>query len=299
MTMYLSLLCDPSRSWSQMRALAERADENGWHAVYTCDHFMPYDAEGRPLDGPILEGWTTLTALAMCTSNVRLGTLVLGNLYRHPAVVASMAATLDHVSGGRVVLGLGAGWQVNEHSAYGIPLPAASERIDEFDEACAVIRSLVDRQRTTHHGRFYSVTNAPSDPKPLQQPLPILIGGGGEQKTLKVVARYADIWHTWAAPEVFARKSAILDGYCADIGRDPSAVARANGGTVSVNPNPSSKRSGMDIQGSADRVVDALLAFAGVGVDEYIVLDNAAEQSFEESLEQIGLLSDEVIPRLV
>jgi alkanesulfonate monooxygenase SsuD/methylene tetrahydromethanopterin reductase-like flavin-dependent oxidoreductase (luciferase family) len=182
----------------------------------------------------MLECWTTLSALATQTTAIRVGSLVLGNTYRHPAVVANMAATLDQVSGGRVVLGIGAGWQPNEHTAYGLGLPAIGDRIDALDEACAVIRSLLDRPRSTVAGAAYRLTDAPCDPKPLQSRLPLLVGGGGERRTLAVAARHADVWHTWADPASFRHKNIVLDRHCEAVGRDPGGIARATGGTVTV-----------------------------------------------------------------
>lgn len=185
--MKLSLCVDPGRSWPEALALAQQADSAGWHAVYVCDHFMPHNPAGDPADGPMLECWTVLTALAALTARVRLGTLVLGNACRHPAVVANMAATLDQVSPGRLVLGLGAGWQANEYAAYGIALPALRDRVAILGEACAVIRSLLDSRRSTMNGEYYRLTDAPCDPKPVSR-IGLLVGGGG-LGVMRVAAR--------------------------------------------------------------------------------------------------------------
>lgn len=296
--MKLSLCLDPARSWPELRALAQHADAAGWHAIYQCDHFMPHDADGAPRDGPVSECWTTLSALATQTSRARLGTLVLGSTYRHPALVAKMAATLDQVSGGRVVLGLGAGWQPNEHLAYGIPLPEPAARIDALGEACAVVRTLLDERRSTVSGATYRLRDAPCDPKPLQHRLPLLVGGGGE-RTMKVAARYADVWHTWAAAASYARKSAVLDQHCHEVGRDPADVARATGGTVAVRPaRPSGHedRGGDDVEGTTSEIVEQLMAFRGAGVDEFIVRDQAAGVSVAATLELIDALTQDVLP---
>lgn len=296
--MRVSLCLDPSRSWAQVLALAQRADSGGWHAVYVCDHFMPHDPTGRAVDGPVLECWTVLAAHAMQTSAVRLGSLVLGNAYRHPAVVANMAATLDQVSGGRLVLGIGAGWQPNEHVAYGIPLAAARDRIAVLDEACAVIRSLLDQRRSSFDGAAYRLREAPCDPKPSSR-LPLLVGGGG-RRILQVAARHADAWHTWVPPAEFARKNAVLDGLCEDLGRRPGEVARASGGTVAVRTGRGRERAAghNDVQGTPEDVLSQLLAFRDAGADEFIVRDGAANVPIGQALTQIDTLTQTVLPQL-
>jgi alkanesulfonate monooxygenase SsuD/methylene tetrahydromethanopterin reductase-like flavin-dependent oxidoreductase (luciferase family) len=281
--------------------LAQRVDLAGWHAVYLPDHFMPHHSDGVALDGPVLECWSTLSAVATQTDRIRLGSLVLGNTYRHPAVVANMAATLDRVSGARVVLGIGAGWQPNEHTAYGIARPGARERIDALDEACWVIRTLLDRRRSTITGQRYRLRDAPCDPKPLQSRLPLLVGGGGEQRTLRVAARHADVWHTWADPAVFSHKNVVLTRHCADIGRDPTDISRATGGTVAVWPTRRSAHDGVesDVQGVTDDVLEQLLEFRLSGADEFIVRDDATNVPVDRALALIDHLSEAVIPRLV
>ena len=204
--MKLSLCLDPGRPWSEARAMARQVDEAGWHAVYQCDHFMPHDVDGLPRAGDVSECWTTLSALAAITTRVRLGSLVLGNTYRHPAVVAGMAATLDRISEGRVVLGIGAGWQPNEHAAFGIPLPEPAERIDALDEACTVLRMLLDDGHCTFSGATYQLRDAICEPRPVQDRLSLLVGGGGERRTMKVAARHADVWHCWADPRPSPRR---------------------------------------------------------------------------------------------
>ena len=181
---------------------------------WIADHFLP---AAPPLEVPTHECWGVLAGLAVAVPRVRLGSLVVGNTYRHPAVLANMAATVDHLSGGRLVLGMGAGWQVNEHEAYGIPLPPVPERLARLEEACEVVTSLMRRSRTTFEGRFYQLIDAPLEPRPVQSELPLLIGGGGEKVTLRIAARWADEWNTWGTPEVLAHKNVVLDRHCAVI----------------------------------------------------------------------------------
>jgi F420-dependent oxidoreductase-like protein len=193
--------------------------ESGW----TFDHFYPIFSDSA---GPCLEGWITLTALAQATRRVRLGTLVTGIHYRHPAVLANMAATLDIVSGGRLELGIGAGWNQEESGAYGIELGSPRQRSDRFEEACAVLTGLLSHDTTTFHGRYYQLTDARCNPKPVQRPHPpVCIGGSGEKRTLRTAARFAQHWNfVGGTPEQFSHSRDVLYQHCADVGRDPAEI---------------------------------------------------------------------------
>ncbi|MFT4037105.1 MAG: LLM class F420-dependent oxidoreductase [Thermomicrobiales bacterium] len=187
------------------------------------DHLNPIQGD---LDGPCLEGWTTLAALAAETERLRLGLMVAGNTYRHPAVHAHMAATVDVISGGRLDFGVGAGWNVYEHESMGIPLYPPGERIRRLGEACALTRMLWTQDLTTFDGRYYQLKDARLAPKPVQRPYPpIVIGGSGEQLTLRVVAEHADIWNfSGTDVETFRHKHGVLREHCAAIGRDPAEI---------------------------------------------------------------------------
>ena len=212
-------------TWADMLAVWRAADDidvfdSGW----TFDHFYPIFTDDS--SGPCLEGWVTLTALAQATTRLRLGVLVTGNHYRHPAVLANMAATLDIVSGGRLELRIGAGWNEEESGAYGIELGTLTERFDRFDEACEVITSLLTEHTTTFDGRYFQLTDAYCEPKSVQQPHPpICIGGTGRKRTLPAAARWAQHWnHPGASVEDWRATYDVLLECCADIGRDPSEI---------------------------------------------------------------------------
>jgi F420-dependent oxidoreductase-like protein len=212
-------------TWEDVRALVEHADRTGWDAACVTDHFMPNTPERT---GDTLECWTALAALAVLTRRIRVGTIVSGNTYRHPAVVAKMAANVDVMSNGRLVCGMGAGWQENEHAAYGIEFYSVGERLAQLDEACRVLKALWTEERASFAGRFYRLDDAPLMPKPVQRPHPeLMIGGGGEKVTLRIAAEHADHWNVWGGPATLARKGAILDEHCARAGRDPKQILRS------------------------------------------------------------------------
>ena len=187
------------------------------------DHFNPIQGD---LDGPCLEGWTSLAALAAQTSRLRLGLMVAGNTYRHPAVHAHMAATVDVISNGRLDFGIGAGWTEYEHQSMGIPLYPPAERIRRLGEACEITKRLFTQQLTDFEGRYYQLKEARCEPKPIQKPHPpFVIGGGGEKLTLRVAAKYADVWNTGLTNvEEFRHKVDVLHEHCAAVGRDPNEI---------------------------------------------------------------------------
>jgi F420-dependent oxidoreductase-like protein len=279
--MRFSIWPSPMRPWGEVLDIVRHCEAAGWDGVYYADHFMPNDPDGdTPLDGPTLECWSVLAGLASATERLRLGSLVCGNTYRHPAVLANIACAVDHVSNGRVVLGLGAGWQRNEHRAYGIDLFDTRTRLDRFEEACAIVRSLLDNERTTFEGRHYRLTDAPCQPAPVQAHLPLLVGGGGEKRTLRIAAQYADEWNVWGTPEHVHQKSEVLIRHCEDVGRDPSAILRSTQALLFLSDDEAwlarkrEQNTGRPtIIGTPDEVVETVATYRGVGVDELILPD--------------------------
>jgi F420-dependent oxidoreductase-like protein len=210
----------------QLRALWRVADEAGFDHCWCMDHLATL---GPRDDGPIFEAWTQLAGMAAATSRIRIGCMVTGNTYRYPALLAKAAVTVDHLSGGRLEFGLGAGWAENEHTMLGLPFGTKGDRADWLDEACQVIRSLWTEQRTSFDGTHYQLAGAVAEPKPVQQPYPpIWIGGSGPRRTLRIAARYADVWNAaGGSPGEVAEASAVLDSRCAEIGRDPAHIRRS------------------------------------------------------------------------
>jgi F420-dependent oxidoreductase-like protein len=271
--MRLSIWPGAGQNYTEVLEVARHAAGSGWDGVYVADHFMPNAGVGRDPDDPVLECGSLVAALGAVVPDVRIGTLVYGNTYRHPAVLANMAATVDRISGGRFTLGVGAGWQVNEHEQYGIDLPPVRQRLDRFEEALQILHGLLRQPTTTLHGEHYRLTDARCEPKPIQDPLPILIGGGGERRMLRIVAQYADLWNTWGRPDLIAHKSAVLDEHCAAIGRDPKTIARtAQAMTVVDGPAPEGMPMPV-IGGSPQRLAEAVAEYREIGLDELIVPD--------------------------
>ncbi|HLK11278.1 MAG TPA: TIGR03560 family F420-dependent LLM class oxidoreductase [Candidatus Binatia bacterium] len=211
-------------AWSTMLDLWQKADAWGYDSLWAFDHFYPIFVDP---EGPCLEGWTALAALAQATRRARIGLLVAGNTYRHPCVTAKMAATVDHVSGGRLNLGIGAGWFEREHRDFGIDFKTVRGRLEALDEACRIVRGMFTAPRTTLHGRHYTVTDAIGQPKPLQQPYPpIMIGGTGERVLLRLVARHADMWNASTAAERMGELIATIGRHAEAEGRDPGRIEK-------------------------------------------------------------------------
>jgi F420-dependent oxidoreductase-like protein len=278
--MRFSVWPNPRRPWTEVVDLVSSCDRAGWDGAYFADHFMPDDSDGRPVDGAVLECWAVVAGLAVQTEHLRLGTLVCGNRYRHPAVVANAAATVDQISGGRFILGLGAGWQVNEHTAYGIDLLDTPSRLDHLEESCEVITSLLTNQRSTFTGRHYRLDNAPCDPKPLQSHLPLLIGGKGEQRTMRIAARFADEWNGWCTPEEFRRKRAVLRHHCEALERDQALLSCSTQAFVYLSEDESWLRRFRGqpsdrpcLVGTPGEVIEQVAAYREAGVDELIIPD--------------------------
>lgn len=296
--MRLGLWIATERPFDDVLATALEAERLGYDTVYLADHFMP---QAEPVDQPRLEAWTTLAALAARTDRARLGVLVSGNTYRHPAVVAKMAATVDLVSGGRLLLGLGAGWQRNEHEAYGIDLPEVPELLGRLDEACQVVRMLLDQTWSDFDGRWYHLEHAPCEPKPSQDHLPLLVGVAGEQIAMGIAARHADIWNYWGTPATLPRKLEALERHCERAGRDPASIERTTQALVRVSDDPSeAERLKQDaarqptIAGSPAEVAAALVAYRDLGVAEFVLSDRTLGESQAERFEAMARFTEEI-----
>ena len=278
--MKFSVWPSPERPWTELRDLARTADATGWHGIWFADHYMPNTEDGTVADGDVQECWAVVPALAAVTERVRLGTLVSPTTVHHPAVLANRAASIDRISNGRFVLGIGAGWQVNEHHAYGIELFDVGDRVTRFEEAVQVVRALLTQERTTFDGRHFSITDAPGvQPPPVQSRLPILVGTGSPRMS-RITARHADEWNTWGDPDEAGARAGRFVAACEAEGRDPASLWRSAQAMVFMSDDEARLAKFREqappersIVGTPAELVDTLGRYVELGFDEFIVPD--------------------------
>jgi F420-dependent oxidoreductase-like protein len=261
-------------TWPAMLDVWRAADdidlfESGWNF----DHFEPIFSDRS---GPCMEGWSMLAAMAAATSRLRLGCQVSGMPYRHPSVLANMAATVDIISGGRLIIGLGAGWNQEESDALGIRLPPLKERFDQFEEGVQVVIALLSEERATFKGEHFTLVDAWCEPKPVQRPHPpIAIGGNGERRTLRIVAEHAQHWNsTLGDVPAWQRKVEVLERHCADVGRDPSTIERSVNVRLTAGSDPRSLQPA--VQAWKDAGADVCIVYLGTPHDAAVLEPLAA-----------------------
>lgn len=219
----------------KLRNLVGRAESYGFDSFWVMDHFHQIRNVGEPQE-PMLEGWTTQAVVAGFMNKIKLGTLVTGVVYRHPSVLAKIGATLDVLSKGRLIMGIGAAWNMDEATAYGIPFPAVKERMLRLEEAVQIIKMMWTEETATFNGKFYELHNAYCNPKPIQKPHPpIMIGGSGERRTLRIVAKYADICNLFGSVETVRKKLEVLREHCRKVDRDYDSITKSKLGHVVID----------------------------------------------------------------
>lgn len=260
------LCTDQNLPWEEHRDRWKYFESLGFASLWDCDHFQQ---PSRP-NGPYFEGWTLLAALAAETSTARLGVLVTSNTFRHPALVAKMASTIDHISGGRVEVGLGAGWYKPEHTAFGIAFPEPAELVARFRESVQVIDAMLREEVSSFHGDYVQLIDAPARPLPIQRPRPPLTLGAHGRQMLRIVAEFADRWNSHGTPQEIARRNEILDEHCMAIGRDPNSIIRSLYALAALMP--------ADPWSSVDAFEQMVGLYSEAGIREFIVDSPSPEQ---------------------
>jgi F420-dependent oxidoreductase-like protein len=288
----------------KLRKLVGRAESYGFDSFWVMDHFHQIPNVGE-LQEPMLEGWTTQSVVAGFTSKIKLGTLVTGIVYRYPSVLAKVGATLDVLSKGRLFMGIGAAWNVDEATAYGISFPSVKERMQRLEEAVQIIRKMWTGESATFSGKFYQVRNAYCNPKPIQKPHPpIMIGGSGEQRTLKIVAKYGDACNVFGSVETVKKKLAVLREHCRSVGRDYDSIIKSKLGHIVISKDkqkvteaikglPEDRRQEYAIYGTPEEVRGHIEAFRDAGI-EYLIVNLEPDRE----LEALELFANEVVKKL-
>jgi F420-dependent oxidoreductase-like protein len=272
---------DQNLPWPVLLERWQLFDKLGFDSAWNCDHLIQ---PSRP-NGPYLEAWTLLAALAVRTERIRIGVLVSCNTFRHPALLAKEALTVDHLSNGRLDVGIGAGWYEPEHALFGLDYPSTSERVGRFREAVEVVDQLLRNDTTTFTGRYYQLRDAPMRPRPVQQPRPPFMLGAHRPKMLRVVAEYAQAWNSFGSVDEMRERNAILDEQCAAIGRDPRTIVRSLYLWPAMLPeNP---------WGGVAAFEDMVSRYTEAGVDEFLV-----DVTPETDLASVERVAAEALPRL-
>jgi alkanesulfonate monooxygenase SsuD/methylene tetrahydromethanopterin reductase-like flavin-dependent oxidoreductase (luciferase family) len=281
-------LWSQSARWAEYVEAAQRADALGFDHVWTWDHLLAIFGDSNQ---PIFEGYAALAALAMATKRTRLGLFVGANTFRNPGLVAKAVTTIDHISDGRAILGIGGAWFELEHRAYGIDFGSGfGERLDWLAEAVPAMRALLDGEEVTSEGGRYAFDRLRLEPRPVQARLPIMVGGSGERKTLPIVAQWADIWNAFGSPETLAHKDAVLREHCAAVGRDPATITRSVGCKVTIRPTEDeafaaldgilarNRRTRADVAddetfwtGTPEQIAERMLAYRAIGFHSFLV----------------------------
>jgi len=293
----------PGRSVDEILDLARLTDDLGWLCFWFADHYMANTGSKELTAGDTHEAWSILPAVAAVTSKIRLGPLVAPTSVHHPALLANRAATIDHLSGGRFTLGMGAGWQINEHHAYGIELEAPAARVSRFEESIQIVRSLLDNEHTDFEGDFYQFINAPADPKPIQAKLPIVVGTGGP-RMLRITARHAQEWNTWGAPEMANDRRQAYNTACEAVGVDPASLHTSVQAMffltedadkiAKIKAGETGERA---IAGSTAQIIDQIGQFAELGFDEVIVPDFTLGATREERFAAYEMFTTDIVPQ--
>ncbi len=286
--------------WDEVVALATLADQGDWDTIWYADHYMPDTGTAEVVDGDVYEAWSILSAIAAITSRARIGPLVSPTSVHHPALLANRAATIDRISAGRFVLGMGAGWQITEHTAYGIDLEPPGKRVSRFEESIEIVRSLLSNERTTFDGAFYRFGDAPCQPRPVQDRLPIAVGTGSP-RMMRAAARFAQEWNTWGSPSHAGEVMERFETACAEVGSDPASIRKSVQALVFMSDDEETLAKYRDtvdlsrsIIGTPVQLVETIARYADRGFDEFIVLGHTLGQDAIERQQNFHRFSAEI-----
>lgn len=300
--MDFSLWAFSGRPFARTLADARRAADRGLRGLWLADHLMANTPDDTSADDPISECWTALAAIAALVPRIELVSHVSPTTWHHPVVLRKRVIEVDQIAEGRAVLGLGAGWQVNEHAAYGIPLPPPGERVDRFEECIEVISRLRTGERITFDGKHIQLRDAIVSPIP-RAALPLLVGTNGP-RMLRITARFADRWNTWGLPDQVGPRSAALTDACEREGRDPGGIRRSAQALVRLTPDPAERdafleeHGGRGFAGSAEELIDAFGRYAEAGIDEFGIHTIAFSDDPDRRRDELDRFADEVLDRV-
>jgi alkanesulfonate monooxygenase SsuD/methylene tetrahydromethanopterin reductase-like flavin-dependent oxidoreductase (luciferase family) len=299
-----SLWAGNNRTWSEIVDLTAYIESVGWQGFWLPDHYMSQTADDTSGSEPALDCWTVLAAVAVAAPKLRLTSMVSPVTIHHPVVLTKRVVTVDQISNGRAVFGLGAGWQVNEHRGYGFELHEPGERVTHFIEAIRVIRELLDNERANFDGRWYTLTDATFEPKPVQSPLPILVGTS-RPRMLRTVARYANSWNTWGNPTLIATVTERFMAACEKEGRDPASIRRSAQALVYITDSDAKRdellgkiNTERAIVGSTAEIVDVMGQYADAGLDEFALPDFNLGALPAQRRETIERFHEEVVSKV-
>ena len=291
------------RSWEETLTLATWAAEHDFGGFWYADHILEYGADDERGHGPVHECWSVLAAVGAVVPNLRLVSMVSPVTIHHPVVLTKRAITVDHISGGRAVLGIGAGWQVNEHLAYGFELPPPRARVDRFEEAIQVTHFLAHGEQVSFHGAYFQLDGVACYPRPVDR-LPILVGTGSP-RMLRITARFADEWNTWGHPDQLAQRGALFERACQTVGRDPATMRRSAQAMVHLVDDAAQRAAAeaanpanVSLVGGANELVDLLGRVAEMGVEEFGLPDDSFGDTPEQRLESLQRIHAEVLTQL-
>jgi probable F420-dependent oxidoreductase len=292
--MKFSIWPNSERPWTEVRDLATEIENMGWDGLWYADHYMPNTPDGETIGGDMHECFSILSALAVTTSRIRLGSLVTPTTMNHPALIANRAATIDRISNGRFVLGMGAGWQINEHTAFGIELFGNKDRVDRFAEAIEITSRMLSEDRVSFTGKHFTIIDAPCEPKPVQSTWPILVGTGGP-RMLRLTARFAQEWNTWGPPEGAGEVMQKLREACDKEGRDINTMRKSVQALFFVTPDEAAAENlktkvpmERSIVGTTSQIVAAIGQYVDQGFDEVCVPDFTLGGSAAQRLDAYG-----------